>query len=132
MGKKLICLVVAHLIAAPALAVPVDPDATNGVAAEIFLGADSHYWALTTSGDTWRLYGNHSDGWENMLVGLPPGVGVADIADWNILWVITHDGTIWRNDSIHDPNGWSIAPPFPGGTVPSESSSLTDLKARFR
>ena len=122
----LVCLVVTG----SALAVPVDPNAPDGIAASLMGG--SFWYVLTTSGELWYKSCSVEDPWRLDQKSLPPGVSVSEIAEWKYTWIVTHDGTVWAYSYVNQ-QGWAIMTPFPGGQPVSETpESIGDIKSMFR
>ena len=127
--KTLLTIAMLLIISGSTLAVPVDPNASSGIAA--WESEGDHLYVLTTGGELLYLHAPIAATWESHGLYLPDGIQVADIADWSRQWLMTHDGTIWRTGSIYTPN-WNVVPSLPEGTVTSSVEGLGDLKSMFR
>ena len=81
---RLIVLLVCLLLATSALAVPVDPNAADGVAAVWHSDSLNHVFILTTSGECWELTGITPDEWTHrayMDVPVPVPTDVQQIVE---------------------------------------------------
>ncbi len=115
------------LMSCIAEAAPVDPNATNGIAA----------WdgntVLCTIGTAW-YFNSTTMAWEQPFDGaMNVPVPVAQIADWQWTSFTTHDGVHWAFRSAPAPC-WNVMPPPPGcsGSVIQETNSFGEVKTLFR
>lgn len=127
------------LLAGVSLAVPVDPAATSGIAAqdvEIFSDVPVR-GILCTNGSIYTC--EVSGIWRLRPAPLPVPIG--DIADWTQSAIITHSGEVWVWYIIMGVgDGWQwhrwdsipALPPAPCGSVAVEPSSHGRVKALFR
>ena len=132
MKHLLLTLLSAGLLSSAAWAVPVDPDAADGLAA--ILGDPEVGGAiqiLTTAGDFWNVSLISGE-----LVctpseqGIPVSIG--EIKDWQWHTVITHDLTVWRWEGSPQAS-WRYYGPIPClGPVKAESKSLGGMKSTYR
>jgi len=117
-------------ISGSAFAVPVDPNAPDGVAALFY--ADTYLMALDTNGQTWRHVNSEST-WVLRAANLP--IPISEVADWHPFFVLGNDGVMWRAESHSlppTPTIWHIVDPVPIEPVSSEGQSLGDVKSMFR
>jgi len=111
------------VLAASSLAVPVDPNAEDGVAAIIYNGGTAN--ALCTNGEVWTF----NDYW-NRLSHMDPPVPVSDIADWDYSGFIHVNGEYWYWSGTEV---WNVMPlPPPCGPVEAEPQSLGSVKEMYR
>jgi hypothetical protein len=129
MAKKLILTCIGLLLAVPALGVPVDPEAPDGIAAYFFEG--EKLWILCSDGTTYYTYSHDDFNWQHHGENLP--VPLNQIADWGVFFLVTKGGEYWRSP-LGSGTTWSLIETFPcsPGQVGTKSKSLNDLKARFR
>jgi len=118
-------LIVILLLATCAGAVPVDPNAEDGIAAW------DRLYVLCISGEVW-VWDDTNMYWVQPFEGaLNIPLPVDQIADWRYTTFVTHTGDHWR--WAGEVVGWILIPPPPcQGSVPSESSSLGGVKSMFR
>jgi hypothetical protein len=126
------------LLAAVALAVPVDPVAVNGIAAQNVenLGGVPTRGILCTNGSIYTC--EPTGAWT--LRPSPIPVPIDDIADWTQSSIVTHSGEVWIWYIIMGEGGWQwhrwgsipALPAPPCGSVASEKSTHGEVKARFR
>jgi hypothetical protein len=140
MKQATITLVLLGLLVGPSLAVPVDPNAEDGVAAiypENHDGFTSNYvWVLRTNGEVWRYDNNgvwRQSGIDPNLSGgdLTVPVPVIEIADWTPGYFVTHSGTHWYNGAYTPLDYWTQLPPPPWSPVQSSPQSLGSVKGMF-
>lgn len=115
------------LMSCIAHAAPVDPNASDGIAA--WEGRS----ALCTNGTAW-YFNDMTLAWEQPFDGdLNVPVPVEQIADWSMTAFTTHNGVHWVFRSAPEPC-WNVMPPPPGCTEPvaQESSSFGGVKSLFR
>ena len=128
MKQAMIILVLLGLLAGPSLAVPVDPNAEDEVAAYLQTGV-SLPMILRTNGEVYR-YDYDLEVWvrhETYDVPVP----VSEIADWALNCFTTHDGEWW----FEDPGAggtWEVVPRPEWSPIPSHPQSLGSVKGMFR
>ncbi len=123
--KALLPLALLLIIACSALAVPVNPDSPNGVAATLIGGQT--IWVLCANGAEYVWSWNDTE-WTFIGDNLP--VPVDQIAEWSRYIIITVDGQMYGGDSA---SGWTQLPTVPClDTVAQDTQDLGNLKARFR
>jgi hypothetical protein len=121
-------LVLLGLLVGPALSVPVDPNAEDGVAAFFAYEDDvnrQRLWVLRTNGDCWRY--DIEAGWVNMVEMVPP-VQMAEVEDWYPFYLRSSDGTIWK---FYD-HAWQVLGTPPWTPIQSSPQSLGGVKEMFR
>jgi hypothetical protein len=140
MRQATIILVLLGLLAGASHAVPVDPNAEDGIAA-IYPQSDDgntrgYVWVLRTNGEVWRF---DKDGiWlqsgvdPNLHGDLTVPVPVAEIADWMPSYFTTHSGTRWFMGNDEPLDYWTQLPPPPWSPVQSHPRSLGSVKEMFR
>ena len=123
-------LMVLLILATAASAVPVDPNASDGIAARIgktVLCVNGDIWSFNGPLQEWTIgYG---------LTGSNLPIPVADVADWGGNWFMTHDGTYWfLHGTGSDPQSeWLVMLPPPCQTgVGNEDASMSQMKSMFR
>jgi len=128
--KRSTLLALIGLLTLPAftLAVPVDSDAPDGVAAIIWAGDNNgRICILGTDGTAWCTEDGNPIAFSHSVNHNVP-VDLSDIADWEYYYLRTNDGVVWAQYG-----GWHtidlppIAPP-----VQSDQQSLGSLKQMFR
>jgi len=134
MKQVSIILVLIALLALPALtlAVPVDPDAPDGVAAALRIEPSGTY-ILCVSGEIWRMNPVAGMGpWESVSDTLP--IPVSEIQDWTHRAVIKAvDGTTWLWVLISEDSwGWEAVDSPCSPPIPNQTQSLGSLKQMFR
>ncbi len=129
MAKKFMYVCAGVLIlSGSVMAVPVDPNAPDGIAA--YYAEDMQFTVLTTDGI--MLAPGAANTWEPLAFGLPDGVSVFDIADWfGRYWLITHDGTVWRATG-QSTEYWENIGMLPTSPVSESVASMGDVKSLFR
>lgn len=136
MAKKFFYVCAGILMLAWALAasaVPVDPNAPDGIAAR-FVGGDVVY-VLCTSGEVhWHSLAPNPS-WR-LLDPYPAEspVPLSEIADWGVRSLVTFSGNIWvaYQYSGNPPQWYLLEPVDCQGPVNSESESMGDVKSMFR
>jgi hypothetical protein len=134
MNRSALVLVFSVFFITSATAVPVDPDAPDGVAA-VYMQTDGPdgnltiLWALCTDGYIWRrqIQGPGSP-WDMVFSAPCP---VSEIADWQLYYLVKTDGAKWYFQRGGNPSQWL---PFLGPCDPvirSESQSLGRVKQAF-
>lgn len=132
MAKKFLYVGIGLLfLASTSQAVPVDPNAPDGVAA-VYSDGGALY-ALGADGQSWILVMANLDGWlPTTWPSLPPGMAVADISDWTTRYLVTSDGVRWMYNLEPLVMAWVEVPPLPGGVIGNSQGSLGDAKSLFR
>jgi hypothetical protein len=128
------------LMGASALAVPVDADDPNGIAA--VMGYSGTFLILCTDGQMYALANPESESamWEPFTYSLPLPVPLADIADFGIGRLETNSGEHWIYVSTEygPPPRWltlsdPALPRLPcAATVRVDGSALGAVKSLFR
>lgn len=125
-----IFLLALAIIAAPSLAVPVNPDPDAGTAAVLM--AHGHTFVLCSEGYCYVLE-DHGDGtysWAQDQAGQLP-LPLADIADWTPERFLTFDGQLW--DWVNEGVGWVQVDTWPCEQVISaDHPGLGAVKDLFR
>ena len=126
------------LLASVSLAVPVDPAAVNGFAAQNVenLGDIPTRGILCTNGS---IYTCEPGGAWTLRPG-PLPVPIGEIADWTQSSIVTFSGEVWIWYIIMGEGGWQwhrwgsipALPTPPCGSVASEKTTHGDVKALFR
>ncbi len=124
MRRMLACFILLLIFSTPMLAVPVDPNAPNEIAAfsiddVILLRTNGEVYDYDYPTHTWVL---------NSRLEVP--VPVADIADWQTDCFITHGSDWWYMNP--DSQEWEILPQPEWAPVSSESSSMGGIKSMYR
>lgn len=116
-------------LAAPAIAVPVNPNAPDQIAA-VYWSSFSCY-VLRTNGELWSF--SFQTGWEQQSGDLasPLPVPLAEIADWELYALVTQAGERWILRGMA-PGGWAQLPPPPFAPVPGAARSLGNVKGTYR
>jgi hypothetical protein len=133
--RPVLAVLVLASLPAIALAVPVNPTATDQVAAVSYDGYGIRL--LRTNGEVWSYavsdYGwLHEDGTQgtvNMTLPIP----VSEVADWSYYFLFTQVGVLWQFDP-NGPIGWHVVdfPPPAWGGVPIQQQSLGGMKRIFK
>lgn len=131
-------LALVFLVVTPCLshAVPVNPNAPDGVAA-IFTtggpyGGDEPILVLCTSGEVFNLHSQNY--WQAVYgAGSPIPVAVSQVADWGPRHVTTFSGEHWVFTYNRE---WQLVGgavvPAPCGPVANESKTLGGVKSLYR
>jgi len=120
-----ITIVAVALLAASAVAVPVDPEAPDGIAAW------KDVTVLCTSGEVF-YFDDDALAWLQIHDGrLNVPIPVEQIADWSYTTFVSISGDRWR--WAGPTNGWIVIPPLDcAGVVHQDGENLGDLKSMFR
>ncbi len=81
-------------ISGSALAVHVDPNAPDGVAARYFADGSNMY-ALCTNGYAYRIGSCDNCPWVPLYMGADLPIPIVEILDWAPDFFTTHSGDIW-------------------------------------
>jgi len=129
--KSMLLVAACLLFASTATAVPVNPTSPDGVAA---IYADGNtLFALDTNGQSWKLVMANLTGWlPTGSSGLPNGVAIGDVADWNVNFLTLNNGARWQYNLDPDLMRWVPVPPLPSAPVTAHGSSLGGVKVLFR
>ncbi len=124
--KILLYLLVLCTLPACVVAVPVDPDSPDGIAANLGLTV------LCTDGTVWLSQTSPFTVWvEHSIPGyLPLPVTVAEMRDWLDSVIVTISGDIY----LFENDQWRLLPEIPCSSgVPAETdTSFGDLKSMYR
>jgi hypothetical protein len=140
MKQATLVLVLLGLLVGASLAVPVDPNAEDGVAAiwpDNFDGfVRGFVWVLRTNGEVWRYdcegVWRQSGVDPNLSGDLTVPVPVTEIADWTPSFFTTHSGTRWFMGNDEPLDYWTPLPAPPWSPVQSSPQSLGSVKEMFR
>jgi hypothetical protein len=126
--KALVAVALLLASTAPVIAVPVDLNAPDGIAARqievnsmIVLCTDGRVFSINTYDRVWTFLGDD----------LP--VPIVEIADWHLNFIRTHDGALWMGNLHPTDSEWQLVPPLPCSTAVREKTpNLGQLKSMFR
>ncbi len=123
--------VAALLSVSTATAVPLNLSAADGIAGTYVDGLN--LYVIGIDGRTWVLSAANLTGWlPTTYPGLPEGVRIADVADWNARFLATNSGARWQYNVDPAVMGWVRVPPLPSAPVPALGQSLGAVKGLFR
>lgn len=121
---RIVLVLLCLLAATSALAVPVDPDAADGVAA--WSGTS----VLCTSGEVYFFVVPEQRWVLDYDGAINPPVPVNEIADWSVNTFTTISGEHW---AFYYSGGWVTMPLPPcAGPVDTQNQNMGDLKSLFR
>jgi len=121
----ILILIGLFILPTPALPVPVDPDAPDGVAAYLYFTPYSVV-ILSTAGEIWSCGPDHP--WRRSNSMYDPPIPVAEIQDWSQDAFRATDGTFW----VYTSGDWVQLPALPWGPTSAKQQSLGSLKQMFR
>ena len=123
-----ICLLVVLCWSSVSVAIPVNPDAPDEIAALYLPDHNMSVRILRTNGEVWEL-DNDTWTWEHSQFFSVP-VPVSEIADWFPASFQTHSGDVWFR-RYGTGETWEIVPPTPWGGSPVKETSLGSVKTMF-
>jgi hypothetical protein len=126
--KTLLAVVLLLGSMGPVMAAPVNLNAPDGIAARqievnsmIALCTDGKVYSINTYNPVWTYLGDD----------LP--VPIAEIADWTLNFIKTHDGAVWMGNPHPTDSEWQLVPPLPcSSVVPESRSAYGEIKSMFR
>jgi hypothetical protein len=140
--RALLVIIVALCATDISMAVSVDPNAPNGIAAQEFsVGAISvNRLVLCTDGTVHEVSVYFTDSSSSWVAKAAIPVAIAQVQDWSRNAIVTHDGRVFlwfpRVDGEYEWTEWDADSRFPaapcGAPVGSNGSTMGSLKSLFR